>query len=679
MEPTPSTDQTQGASGKSLRHRFRRARLRKLRQRIGRDAVLLVGNLKVGKTTIYSWLVGRHSQSMVYPGTAVELAAGSLQSDRFDRIVDTPGITSLQDRSQDAHVIRDLLVRKRIGAVLLVLDAKNLKRGLVLALQLAEMEVPTAIALNMIDEATQRGLRIDAAQLSAVLGVPVTPTIAVEGQGLGALRRSLKDARPIRLRLDLPATLKEPVERIRGLLQDYPLVASGLAYQLIADIGQAQSVLDDHVELEANEEIRELVRLSKRRSTLQPQIALTEAEQAQAEHLVQTLVERRLPARTRFADRLAVWTRKPLTGLPIVLLVLALVYLFVGWLGADLLVDLLEGKLFGQWLLPWLEGLVGRLPDSQLWLRELLTGRFGLITVGLVLPIGIVLPVLSTFFFAFALMEDSGYLPRMSLLLDRGLRRIGLNGKGLLPLVMGFSCVTMAVLTTRMLDTRKQRVIATLLLVLALPCAPMLGVMLVMLARLEFGATVLLFGLVFVQFLLVGALANWLLPGRRQDFVLELPPLRMPRLGNTLVKTGQRLVWFLREAIPYFLIGTIAMYALDMLGAIDGMRDAFRPIMVQFLGLPPESADVFLMTFVRREAGAALLVSQAELGLYDGVQAMITLLVMTLMVPCINTLLVVFKERGFVAASAIIAFVMVYSVCIGALVHAALSALEVVF
>ena len=289
------------------------------------------------------------------------------------------------------------------------------------------------------------------------------------------------------------------------------------------------------------------------------------------------------------------------------------------------------------------------------------------------------MPVLATFFLAFAVLEDSGYLPRMSLLLDRALRRIGLTGKGLVPLVMGFSCVTMAVLTTRMLDSRKQRLIATLLLVLAAPCAPLLGVMMVLLGRLGIGATLLTFGLIFFQFGLVGWLANRILPGRRPDFLLELPPLRAPRLRNTLTKTGHRLYWFLREAIPYFVLGTLVLYGLDQLGLIDDMRDLTRPVLVRFVGLPPESADVFLMSFVRREAGAALLVQQAMGGAYDGVQAVVTLLVMTLMIPCVNTLLVMFKERGLVAGSAILVFVMTYSLLFGALVNQVLRALGVTF
>ncbi len=267
----------------------------------------------------------------------------------------------------------------------------------------------------------------------------------------------------------------------------------------------------------------------------------------------------------------------------------------------------------------------------------------------------------------------------MSLLTDRVLRRIGLNGKGILPLIMGFSCVTMAVLTTRTLDSNKQRIIATLLLVLTIPCAPLLGIMLVMLSKLSIWATVTLFGVLALQFLVVGAAANFLIPGRRAEFFLELPPLRAPRLRNALVKSGHQLIWFLKEAIPYFMIGALLLFGLEQAGLLDSLRAAFRPISEHMLGLPGESADVFLMTMVRREAGAALLAQMAEAGMFNGNQAVITLVVMTLMVPCINTVLVLYKERGMAVATAILLFTMFYSIFIGALVHASFTWLGVSF
>jgi len=535
----------------------------------------------------------------------MELDAGWLSAGPYRLLLDTPGFYSLQDRSEDAHLVRELLAGGQVGAVLLVLDAKNLARGLKLLLELSEYDIPLTVALNMYDEGRQRGVEVDVSRLSEILGVDVVSTVATEGRGLGQLRRALAVARRPQVRLE-PAETADEIQKL-------------------------------------------------------------EAARIQAEQLTSQVMSSRPAARATWKERLGELSRKPLSGIPIAVLVLFVTYLFVGWFGAGVLVDLLEVKLFGQVILPWLQGWIDQIPWQ--WVQELLIGDFGLLTVGLVLSLAIVLPVLCTFFFAFALMEDSGYLPRLSLLTDRVLRKLGLNGKGVLPLVMGLSCVTMAVLSTRILDSRKHRTIATLLLILTVPCAPLLSVMLVLLARLSFWATVVFFGLLLVQFFIVGALANLLIPGKRPDFVLELPPMRAPRLKSTLTKTGHQISWFLKEAIPYFLLGTFVLFLLDQLGALDALRSGLQPVSVKLLGLPQESADVFFMTVVRREAGAALLAQQAAVGMYDGVQVVVTLMVMTLMIPCINSVLVMYKERGFLTASAILVFVVVYSLMVGGLLR----------
>ena len=636
---------------------------RRLPSCFGPDAVLLVGNLKVGKSSLFSLLTGGREKVTSYPGSDMELSWGSCSGGRFRHVIDAPGIYSLQDRSEDAGVIRRLLLRagEAVGAVLLVLDAKNLRRGLTLALQLAELEVPLVIALNMSDEARQRGIRVDAEALARLLGVPVVPTVASEGSGLGLLRRSLAEAAPTSLRYQYPPALQPALARVRELLGETAR-ARGLAYLLLAGADEALEAVGEVPGLQ--DELSALT--TGLAADTSPDIALTEAEQVQAEALARQVTEVHRAPRAVWMDRLSVWTREPATGIPIALAVLVAAYFFIGWVGATVLVDLLEGKLFGELLLPALDRWVAYIPWA--WVRELLTGDFGLISVGVVLSVGIVTPVLATFFFAFAVLEDSGYLPRLSLLMDRLLRIIGLNGKGVLPLLMGFSCITMAVLTTRMLDTRKQRVIATLLLVLTFPCAPLLSVMLVLLGHLSWWATPVVFGVLALQMLLVGYLAKVTLPGRRNDFIMELPPLRAPSMRNVLFKSGHRLMWFLREAIPYFIVGTFVLFLLDQAGLLDGFRELLRPILVRLLGLPSESAEVFLLTIMRREAGAALLAQQA--GLYTDVQVVVTIIVMTLMIPCFNTVLIMYKERGALTASLILLFVIVYSLVVGGIVNA---------
>jgi ferrous iron transport protein B len=641
----------------------------------GPDSLLLVGQLKVGKSTLFERLAeGRQHRVRAAPD-GLELRWARLAAGRFSTLVDAPGCYSLLDRSEDALAVRDLLVRRRVGGVVWVLDAKSPRRGLALAVELAALRVPVVVALNMVDEAATRGVTVNADALEALLGAPVVPVVASEGAGLGALVKRLGQARPLDLGTWAPVALAGRLEGLADLLAGHPFSAHGLAFLLLAGAGRARDVLEDHAEAGLCDRVEEVLAEAARAPGPSVEDTVAEAGWALAERLCARAVTSRPARPSALGARLAAWTRRPWTGLPLALLALAGMYLVVGWLGAGILVDLLDGRFFQGFLVPELTRLVAPLPWEPV--RELLVGPFGLVTVGLALSLGIVLPVLATFFFAFGLLEDSGYAARLSLMLDRPLRKVGLNGKAVLPLIMGFSCVTMAVLATRVLERPKQRLVAVLLLTLAFPCAPLLGVMVVMLARLSVAAGLLLVGLLLVQFVLVGWAANRLLPGAHPDLILELPPLRRPRLRPLLAQTGRRVVWFLREAIPFFMLGAAGLWALDQLGLVRLLQRALEPVLVGVLGLPPTSAEVFLMTLIRREAGAGMLVQQHEAGLYDGNQALVTLLVMTLMVPCINTVLVLYKDRGVRAASAILGFVMVYALGIGALVARGLHALGV--
>ncbi len=466
------------------RSRRRRRRWRRRRRSgFGPETVLLVGNLKVGKSTIFSNLVGQRRFFVQHAESGTELSVGRLFAGPYERIIDAPGFYSLQDRSEDAFLVQDLLARRQVGAVLLVLDAKNLARGLKLLFEVAEFDVPVTVALNMCDEARQRGLELDVERLSGILGVEIVPTVATEARGMGQLRRALATAKKPRVRIEYPPESRQALEDIQQALSAGPLAARGVAFLLLAGLPRSRDLLKKTAGEAVLGQVTGTVDDLKNRLQRPVDILMAETTRNQAERLSSRVVQSRPASRATWKERLAALSRKPASGIPIAILVLFVTYLFVGWFGAGILVDLLEGKLFGQVILPWLQGWIEHIPWQ--WVRELLIGDFGLLTVGLVLSLAIVLPVLCTFFFAFALMEDSGYLPRLSLLTDRVLRKLGLNGKGVLPLVMGLSCVTMAVLSTRVLDSPKQRIIATLLLILTVPCAPLLSVMLVLLARLS--------------------------------------------------------------------------------------------------------------------------------------------------------------------------------------------------
>jgi len=353
-------------------------------------------------------------------------------------------------------------------------------------------------------------------------------------------------------------------------------------------------------------------------------------------------------------------------------------YLAVGVFGAQTLVGLVEGGLFEQFINPGAAALVNRAVPWAV-ARDFLVGEYGLITMGMTYAIAIVLPVVATFFFVFGFLEDSGYIPRLAIFSDRIFRSMGLNGKAVLPMVLGLGCDTMATMTTRILGTPKERLIAVLLLALGVPCSAQLATILGILGGVSFSALVTLFAVVLMQMFLVGFLAARALPGERSEFIMELPPLRLPQLRNIVRKTLLRVRWYLGEAVPLFLIGTGLLFALSRLGALTKLTAATEPVVVSLLGLPRDASAVFIMGFLRRDYGAAGLFQMSKAGELDGVQAVVALTVMTLFVPCVANFLMMVKEQGLKAALGILGAVTVIALGTGAVLNVVLRGLDVAF
>jgi ferrous iron transport protein B len=377
-------------------------------------------------------------------------------------------------------------------------------------------------------------------------------------------------------------------------------------------------------------------------------------------------------------EALARATRRPLTGLPILLAVLYAMYLFVGVFGAQTLVKLLEDGLFGRAINPASVWVADQIIPIRL-VRDFLVGEYGLITMGMTYSIAIVLPVVATFFLMFGFLEDSGYIPRLAIFCDRIFRAMGLNGKAVLPMVLGLGCDTMATMTTRILGTPKERLIAILLLALGIPCSAQLATIMGILGGISFAALATLFGVVLGQMFLVGWLAARVLKGERSEFILELPPIRWPRLGNLLTKTRLRIWWYLGEAVPLFLVGTALLFVLDRIGALGMIAAAGRPVVTGLLGLPPATAQILVMGFLRRDYGAAGLFQLAHSGQLSGVQAVVALTVMTLFVPCVANFLMMVRERGLRTGLAILAVITPIAVFTGAALNHVLRACGVQF
>ncbi len=630
-----------------------------LERTVERPAVILVGNPNVGKSVLFKNLTRRYVTVSNYPGTTVEVvtARASLGGHEVE-VIDSPGINDLEPVTEDARVTRSLLDGCPGATLVQVADAKNLRRALLLTLQLAELGRPMVLVLNMLDELSERGGRIDVRRLAEILGVPVVTTVAVRNQGTAGVDRAVGGARP-------PDPAIVPA-------------AAGDAYE------------------------RNRARLARIHEILAETYAVEQ------------------PRHPAFKVRLGFWAMHPVKGWLILAAILAAVFWFVGLLGAGTLVDLLEVGLFEQRLQP----LAIRAADAALpfphvhaagevaaeigvplspvhevpvaafsrettrtsyeltaplsapqrvlrFVHDLLVGEYGTLTMALSYALAIVLPIVTTFFLIFSLLEDSGYLPRLSIMLNRTFRFMGLNGKAVLPMILGLGCDTMATMTTRILETRKERLTTTLLLALAVPCSAQLGVLLAMMASLSIARALVWCALMAAVLLAVGWLTARQFPGEASDFILEIPPLRRPQAANVAIKTWSRVRWYLLEVIPLFVAGTAVLFLLDQLRLLDAIARLGEPLVTGWLGLPREAASAFLVGFMRRDFGAVYLLDAATgpEPLLAPPQIFVAMITITLFMPCFANFLMIAREHGLRIAWKMAAFIFPFAFFVGGAAH----------
>ncbi|MBK7463580.1 MAG: ferrous iron transport protein B [Betaproteobacteria bacterium] len=639
------------------------------------NAILLVGHPNVGKSVLFHRLTGAYVNVSNYPGTTVEVTRASARFDREVTLLDTPGVLSLPSRSDDERATMRALLNENTRCLVQVGDAKNLRRTLTLTALLAELGVPMVLALNMHDEAAARGVIVDIPALAEELGIPVMATVATGGEGIGELTNSLGHAQPpqalLRYDAEIEKAIGQAAAAINRIAPHPQLAARGLAILFLGGDTEVTGWLAE----KAGADFAELVALRQKaeqasKGKLATQLARERTEAADA--LATSAIRRAARSSPLLSQRIGQYVVDPLWGVPILLGMLFLVYEFVGVFGATTLVGLLEKDLFEGILNPAFSHFVTAAVNVP-WVTELLVGKYGLWTMGMTYALALILPIVSTFFFAFGVLEDSGYLPRLTVIANRLFALIGLNGRAVLPMVLGLGCVTMATLTTRILHSPRERMITIFLLALAIPCSAQLGVVLGMLGGVSFTA-VLIWALAMLMILmLAGFLAAKLIPGRRIPLVTELPPMRLPILGNVFKKTGGRLKWYLIEVIPLFLLGTFIMFALDKTGALPFIIRAGEPLVSGWLGLPKEASAAFVMGFLRRDFGATGLFAMADT--LSPIQAVVGMITITLFIPCFASLMMMVKEQGSKVALAMVAVIVPFAFLIGGLFNIVLHAI----
>ena len=563
----------------------------------GIKRVLLMGNPNVGKSVIFSRLTGTRVIASNYPGTTVGYSQGFMNLGE-DRVeVIDVPGTYTLEPTSEAEEIASEMLNTG-DLIINVVDATNLERNLYLTQQLLERDIPLVVALNIWDETEHRGIHIELDKLRERLGVPVIPTVAVSGQGIKELVTSIASATSP----DTPArSYDERWATIGGIISQ-----------------------------------------------------------------VQRITHRHHTWRERLGDA----SVQPLAGGIIALVVLAVAFLVVRFIGENLIGYVLE-PLFDTLWAPVVLRLSDILGGSGFF-HDILIGKivggevnfvesFGLLTTGLFVPFGMVLPYIISFYLVLGLFEDTGYLPRLAVLMDTLMHRLGLHGYAIIPSMLGLGCNVPAVLATRILESKRERFIAATLISIAIPCAALQAMIFGLVGEQGAQYVAIVFGTLFVVWIILGVIINRFARGFSPELLIEIPPYRMPPWRTVLQKLWMRVNGFLKEAIPIILGAVLVINILYTLGVFDAIADFTSPVVTGFLGLPKEAVTALVIGFLRKDVALGML---APLGMSAN-QLVVGSVVLAMFFPCVATFVVLLRELGVVNMLKSVAIMIATALLVG--------------
>lgn len=569
--------------------------------------IVLVGNPNVGKSIIFNELSGMNVEVSNYPGTTVEIVKGRYNN---YEVYDTPGVYGVSSFNDEERVARDEILEADI--ILNVVDGTHLERDLFLTQQLIDMGKKIVVFLNFMDEVKRHAIEIDIDKLSQFFGVEVIPVVAVKKVGSEKLADAITNAREGTQREDMHKYLHSMLKMV-GTQAEALLILEGDEY-VAKRHGVPPGTTRDEIYIGRRNRVNYII----------------------------NQVMQDTSVKIRFSEFFSRWALKPLTGIPILIMALYLAYLFVGKFVAQDVVNLTEKQIGKEIWEPWIRDVVTTIIPTSSWLNTILVGEFGIITMTTTYLLFLLLPLVVSFYIALSLMEDSGYLPRLATMVDYTLSKIGLNGRAVIPLILGFGCITSATITTRLLSSEREKTIATALLQFVIPCSAQMAVIAALMAGAGYGAMIIYVVTILIVLIAIGTILNRSLKGESAPLLLDLPPMRIPRITNIARKTTMRTFHFMKEAAGWFFVGALAVGIAQITGFLEFAQHALRPLTTYWLQLPPDAATAFIMGVVRRDFGAA--------GLYQlnlaPMQITVALITITLFVPCIASLMVMMKERG---------------------------------
>jgi len=592
--------------------------------------VLLIGHPNVGKSVIFNRLTGANVVSSNYPGTTVDYTKGYMRQFGEDiELIDVPGTFSLEPKDKAEEVAVRMLDENADAKVVCVIDAAKIERGLYLTLELIERGLPVVLSLNMWDVAHDKNIVIDSKRLQDILGIPVVPTVAISGEGISSLVRNIEGLNP--------SSLKEISARIGYARHGSEMNCQGCSGCLRTSLSGQGQILD----------------------TLSPDKKWDLIEEITASTVTfGTFVH-------TLKDALGDYTVKPVTGIPFAIAMLyAFWSIFVSFSG--LVTDGFMVRIFDDYYLPWIQthfpGGMGN------WLYALLVDAghmeggflvpsttcfesFGVLTSGLFLPIGIVLPAILVFYLMLALLEDIGYMPRLAVLIDTFLHKIGLHGYAVIPTILSMGCNVPGVEATRILETKKQRFMMMTLLALFIPCGAQIAIMNDFIP--DYLGFVMAY--LFAGYFIFGFILNKIVPGRAPEILMDVPVYQRPTVKDIGKKVFMRTKGFLKEGIPFVMLGVFIVNILYLLGFIDTMASFAAPVFEGWFGVPKETAGPLIAAFLRKDLAIAQL-SSIPMTKYQMISAVV---LVTIYFPCIATFFMMIKEGGKAFFGSVLALISV--------------------
>jgi ferrous iron transport protein B len=541
--------------------------------------ILLMGNPNVGKSALFSRLTGVKAIVSNYPGTTINFTRGYMKLGGETAEVIDAPGTYTLEPTSEAEEIALRLLDSG-DIVINVVNAINLERNLYLTLQLLERGIPVVVALNLWDDTKHRGVDIDLDKLRELLGVPVITTVAVTGEGIKELAENIPRAVSPR---------RPPATRD----------------QRWANIGKI---------------IEQVQRIHHRHHTWRERLADASVNQVSGGIIALAILAASFFVIRFIGEGLINYVLDPLFNTLWAPVILKLSQLMGG---AGFLHDMVIGKIIG----------------GQINFVE----SFGLLTSGLYVPLGVVLPYIVSFYLVLGILEDTGYLPRLAVLMDTILHRLGLHGYAIIPNLLGLGCNVPAILATRILESNRERFIAATLISIAVPCAALQAMIFGLVGARGLGYVAIVYGTLFIVWIILGFILNHTVKGFSPELLIEIPPYRLPPWRMVLQKLWLRTYGFLAEAIPIILGAILVVNVLYILRVFDAIANFTAPVVTGLLGLPKEAVTALVIGFLRKDVALGML---APLALTSG-QLVVGSVVLAMLFPCIATFVVMFRELGW--------------------------------